>query len=776
MTENRPGLSEIAYRAGTHPDFVTAMLAALASKTMLSRLRTRMPDDPTIALLDAWAVACDVLTFYTERLANESYLRTATDRTSLQELGKLIAFRLNPGVAAQTRLAFTLQRPPGTPAALTPDPGTTPPVLPTAVTLPVGLRVQSVPGPDELPQTFETVAAIEARPEWNSLPVARTTSYAPYADDTEAWVTNTDLKPGDTVLLVNDFGTAVRTLTSAEAGHLQWRETLEDSYNYLFVLRKRISVFGHNAPVWRAMNNEFRVGYATVHEGATPGQAEWPNFTVVLPLVDLDGSHPDVVAGSWAVVAGTAYQVASRTERSRSEFGVAGPVTRLTLDEATGTVGSPREVVVFAVSEPLERAKAPKTSPVDGDKILVEGDATGMLAGREIVVADDDHAEVCVVASTCEVEGGYTDITLAAALTECYDRATCVVFGNVAKATHGETVHQILGSGDARRTFQHFPTQHEPLTYVQADNAEGAASTMSVTVNDVPWSEMRTLFGTAPTNRVYTLTPEPDGPVVTEFGDGVHGARLPSGSQNVRATYRKGLGTLGNLDTEKISLPLDRPLGLTAATNPVPATGGVDPEPESHARQSMPLPVRALGRAVSLRDYADFALAFTGISLADATVLSVHGRRTIVVTVAGPDRAPAPASTVQNLTSALRKAGDPHVRVVVLPHRTATFHIGLKVRLAAPVTLADVEAALRAAFSAQARGFAEPVHRSGVIAVAANVPGVLAVDLDLLYRDEPGLADRLLAESARLDEAGYPVAAELLSLSPDPFDSLEALP
>src|SRR4029079_9804547 len=69
---------------------------------------TRGSDDFTIALLDAWAVAADVLTFYNERLAQESYLRTARERISLQELGRLIGYRLRPGAAAQTALGFVL--------------------------------------------------------------------------------------------------------------------------------------------------------------------------------------------------------------------------------------------------------------------------------------------------------------------------------------------------------------------------------------------------------------------------------------------------------------------------------------------------------------------------------------------------------------------------------------------------------------------------------------------------------------------------------------------
>ena len=127
------------------------MLAALpvrAADRALAGSRTRDPDDPTIALLDAWAVACDVLTFYTERLANESFLGTATERTSLQELGALVAYRLGPGVAAETMLAFALERPPALPpreGAGSRHPARRP--CRSAVVLPAGLRVQSVPGP-----------------------------------------------------------------------------------------------------------------------------------------------------------------------------------------------------------------------------------------------------------------------------------------------------------------------------------------------------------------------------------------------------------------------------------------------------------------------------------------------------------------------------------------------------------------------------------------------------------------------------------------------------
>ena len=60
--------------------------------------------------------------------------------------------------------------------------------------------------------------------------------------------------------------------------------------------------------------------------------------------------------------------------------------------------------------------------------------------------------------------------------------------------------------------------------------------------------------------------------------------------------------------------------GSKGVENPAPASGGVDPETEDAARRSIPLGVRTLGRAVSLLDYEDYALAFTGVVKANATV------------------------------------------------------------------------------------------------------------------------------------------------------------
>ena len=148
---NRPALSSIAYRIGTWADFRESLVAGLSSdaRPSLAKLLTRDGDDFTLGLIDAFACAADVLTFYQERTANENYLRTALDRASLQELGRLIGYEPRPGVAAETWLAFTVETAPVAPAALPPEPGAFVTGVPAQISLPVGLKVQSVPGPDE---------------------------------------------------------------------------------------------------------------------------------------------------------------------------------------------------------------------------------------------------------------------------------------------------------------------------------------------------------------------------------------------------------------------------------------------------------------------------------------------------------------------------------------------------------------------------------------------------------------------------------------------------
>jgi Baseplate J-like protein len=185
---NRPGLTKLDYRLGTHGAFRKAMLSRLSSSAYpeLHRLRTRDAADFSIAFLDACATVADVLCFYQERLANEGYIETAAERRSLLELSRLIGYAPRPGVSASAYLAYTLEK--GAAKA----------------EIPKGSKASTIPGPGEDMQAFETSEALTAHEKWNSIKPRLTepqTSASIREEKLYLKGTATQLKPGDRLLL-----------------------------------------------------------------------------------------------------------------------------------------------------------------------------------------------------------------------------------------------------------------------------------------------------------------------------------------------------------------------------------------------------------------------------------------------------------------------------------------------------------------------------------------------------------------------------------------------
>jgi Baseplate J-like protein len=293
---NRPGLSRISYRVGTHPSFKASMLAALSRPDFpaTAPFTTREDSDFSIALLDAFAVTADILAFYQERLANESYLRTAVQSRSVFELARLVGYQPSPGVAASAPLAFTLNDAPGAP-----DP----------VSIPAGTRVQSVPPPSQSPVVFETAAPLTARIAYNALPAVTTNPVNWRAVTTSLWLEgiSTALKPGDAILFVDidrvahagsdRWGlrtvTAVTLDTTAGRTRIVWDEPLSDSFCQnattvqLQAMRKRASLFGVNAPDPRLLPNTITV------PNYTAGYGDY-TFVHEYAHVDLDGVYPNL--------------------------------------------------------------------------------------------------------------------------------------------------------------------------------------------------------------------------------------------------------------------------------------------------------------------------------------------------------------------------------------------------------------------------------------------------------------------------------------------------
>lgn len=1107
-TANRPGLSALAYRVGTHAAFLETMKARLSSLYLdlprdefdehgqqltdrvypLRGLTTRASDDPAIALLDSWAVVGTVLTFYQEHIANEGYLRTATERRSILELARLVGYALRPGVSASVFLAYTID-----------DNAKEP------VEVPLGAKSQSVPGPGELPQTFETSEALEARAAWNVLKPRMTKPQTRVSIQKGSQVLpgprvylkgiSPNLKPNDPLLI--DFGDGStrqlfrvlevksnaaldRTLVTLDdwlsakklahmdykaqvlaigrrlqdiaerysqtkdfrvsrtgdiaqqaLGHLeslkeadaakaaevltqltqllkvaeenpratrlqQWlgamvkelsdvaaasaaatesarptaasmrpqlpsdpllsilpkltarpsvppRNTLylqrvaerlfprkagsaglqllstfrtdmattfsgalasakvtPDSRIKVYALRLKASLFGYNAPPrpvrldndrkiiitdeWKINNplNQtepvaaFRAypasGFAsltvqftdqscgditsyhwdfgdetkstvrspahkfeeardyivtlTVSGPAGTSQAQsvirvvtesglmnvpQPSVAAALPLVPtyhqpkvifLDAEY-DISPQSWLVIVKPdgseplkiKPEEKSITHQSLVAYGLSGKATRLDL-LATEWISNPamepfstvRGTTVYAGSEELELAEEPVTADIckgaaedDADWIELDGLYSDLKSGRWLVVSGErtDVKDVNnqpvpgvkanelvmlmeVIQDVAREDGRpyyytlkldeneqpmtsplaadrmHTWIRLAKKLEYCYKRDAVTIYGNVVKATHGETRKEVLGSGDGSRALQSSALRQPPLTYIAAPNPSGVESTLKVYVNEVQWPEVDALAGLQPTDRNFITRTNDDGQTTVIFGSGEHGARLPTGLENVRAEYRNGIGKAGNVKAEQISLLMTRPLGVRSVINPQRASGGTNKESRDQARQNAPLAVMALDRLVSVQDYADFTRTFAGIGKATAIRLA-DGRREIVhVTIAGAEDVPIdPTSDLYlNLLLALRQYGDPYQPFQVDVRELLLLVISANVRILPDYVWDTVATQVRTrlldTFSFEQRDLGQDVLLSEVISAIQAVPGVAHVDVDLL--------------------------------------------
>jgi predicted phage baseplate assembly protein len=887
--DNRPGLAALDYRVGTHGRFKASMLAGISGQPALRDLTTRRDDDLSIALLDGWATLLDVLTFYQERLANEGYLRTAAERRSLLELARAIGYELRPGVAAGTYLAFDADDSEGSPRE---------------AFIPVGTRAQSIPGQDELPQSFETVEAITARAAWNALrprqkhtqmvqgPIRRLIFSGTatgleeghrllaihLAERQALRVMTVDAvspppteprAPGHTVVTVEPVDPAAGEISPGYIGvpvalaedppgpvpfngenvdryifgppgwtgaelaarleRLGWTETELASYLdglprpglstplEIHALPLKLSFFGHNAPRWGALPEDWRdtkenpqapypkpwsEGQTTDINEDSQGNFLSSNERVVL----LDQGQPKVLPGSWIVIeeAGTlstrAYRVETAIEQSRSDFGLSGKATRLRLDTKTGLdIFEFRTATAYGASRRLKLADVPIEDEVEGLSVELDGFAIGLrkdqwiaLSGERADLPGVEQTEVRQIAQVFhQLTRGTTRVQFVEGLDHAYTRDTVTLNANLARATHGESRREVLGSGDASQPFQRFALKHKPLTYTAAATASGGESTLEVRVNGVRWHESPDLYRLGQQNRSYVLRRGDDGTTRVLFGDGRRGARLPTGVENITAVYRSGIGLGGHLDAGRISMLATRPLGVTGVTNPVPARGAEDPESRDNARRNAPLTVLTLDRIVSLEDFQSFARSFSGIGKARSDWLWDGRRRVVHVTVASADGTALAedAELLDMLRDAMDGLRDPFQPLVISPFENLLFKTRLRVKVHPDHLPEAVQEAVRSAleerFSFESRDLVQPVAASEVVASAQAVTGVVALDLENLSHDPPFSGPvgggRLLALPARLGAAtpggaDRPVlGAQLLTLAPEGL-TLEDMP
>jgi predicted phage baseplate assembly protein len=1037
-TANRPGLSRLRYRVGTHATFFETMQARLSAEALpeLAALKTREKSDPSMALIDAWATVGDVLTFYQERIANEGYLRTATERRSVLELARLVGYALRPGAASSVYLAYSIEKDSA------------------PVEIPKGARSNSIPGPGEQMQAFETAEPLAARYEWNELKPRLTqpqTAESIARNGLYLKGTATRLKANDPLLLdvgagpvfarvakvdvdsdndrthvvlrresalvkvvdgvkalLEQFRAVERfdvsadaamtkrvlaTLTEIEASadrdpqalaaHIEasalprldeelrtaregrftklepWVAALRGELELaakrleaaklvatpervtamsraigevsilggvakalsiapsvpppgarqlarsvdmafgadadtiprllaalkpplqkvfytawknlpprpsqitVHALRVSAAPFGHNAPLRQTGLSNNRPTFAewdiddpwneppaiviTAAAANAPAAAikpkPGPDFHRPRELY-LDNEY-DIAPDSSVVIdrIDAAPLVVERADgivhRSLAAYGMSGRTVLVKLpsdrqwiqsasDEPFATVRNTR---VYAGSEKLELAHEPMTDDVAGGTIelgdlyedlepgrwvIVTGERTDVLDAARKPIAGIKAAELVMLsaveqksrtdAKNVPLAGDtvHSFITFAKPLAYTYGRATVKVHGNVVKATNGETRAETLGAGDAAKALQQFTLKQPPLTYVSAPTVSGVDSALEVRVNDVKWHEVDSLVSLAPNDTKFTTRTDDDAKTTVVFGNGEHGARLPTGQENVKATYRNGIGKPGNVKAGQVSLLNTRPLGVKEVVNPIRASGGADKDTRDQARKNAPLAVMALDRLVSTRDYADFARSFGGVGKAAATRLTDGRRQVVCVTIAGVDDIPIETASdlYRNLDTAMHRFGDPYVPIRLQVRERLALVVSASVRIHPDYLWDAVEPKIRAAmldsFGFERLELGDDLLLSTAIAVMQGVAGVTYVDVDIFdaisesqllggfgasTAEKLKLRDRIAIEPARtakarrflspgVVDASRILPAQLAYLAPDVPDTL----
>lgn len=576
----------------------------------------------------------------------------------------------------------------------------------------------------------------------------------------------------------------------------------------VFALRRIVSLFGHNAPPQVVAEGETRPWTVAPDENANVLHLE-----SVVPEI-LAGTH--LVIRSFDVVTPPGERIRIRpfirifrtaistSVMNRVAYGLGGPLTRVEVKPGWWSVTASsgdfmgrlfmlalQMATIYGASERLTLSDEPDESPLGtcapsgpsvlgapaldlpSDTIRLDRLIDGLTPGRTIVVTGTKAtiggdgrvrslgvaaAEVAtVVRVSHEVEPSQPDgatrthVQLAAPLSNCYVRSSVRILGNVALATHGETRSEILGSGDARVSRQTFRTQPGPLTYVPADDPSGVSTTLEVRVDDVRWTQVPGAEGPGPADQVFYSAPAGERALV-QFGDGIEGARPRTGQQNIRATYRVGIGAQANVEPHSISTLITRPLGLKAVTNPLSATGGAGPDAQEAIRQRAPLAVSALDRLVSVGDHADFALRFAGVAKAVATQLPIEGRSSVHVTIAAEGDASIDPDDglTRRLKRALRASGDPLLPVFVAARERALLVLSASIRLLPNHRWSVVEPQVRAAvlrrFSFEGRAIGEDALLSDVIDAIQGCDGVDFVDIEGWGAIHEGSVERLATD------------------------------
>jgi hypothetical protein len=610
-----------------------------------------------------------------------------------------------------------------------------------------------------------------------------------------------------------DVGVALVEVMAYVGDYLAYRQDAIATEAYLGTARRRTSIRrharlvdypmhdGHNARAWVHIVADSTVPAAGVLvPRVDPVTKVLTRFLTRIagPALMTDEAAGDAIANQKPEVFEPVADLRIFERHNRLEFHTWGAVDCCLPQGATQATLSGK-VATLAIGDllALEEVAGPKTGfPDDADpahRHVVR--LTDVTFAKDPLAMPDDVTQIewdvadalpfalCVSSTVVDAQG--TSET----------KATAVARGNMVLADHGLTVTELLPDAvPAPALLRHRPDQdrcdpdvadpipprfspvlgRRPLTHLAPhDDASPASAATRTDVGaarpridletgaGAPWHVRRDLLRSAPTASDFVVEVEADDAAHLRFGDGRHGARPAPGTTFV-ATYRFGNGTRGNVGRGAIAHVAPAIAGIASVRNPMPATGGVDPEQIEDVRRFAPVAFLTQARAVTADDYARMAERHEQVQRAAGSFRWTGSWRTAFVTVdplasVPPDAALAPALPVH--LEPYRMAG--HDVRVDTPR-----YVPLEIEMTACVRReyfrADVKRALLDIFSARRLpdgrtgifhadnfSFGQPLYLSRLYAAAYEVDGVESAAVTTFQRQ--GTPDPLPLKAGKIE-------------------------
>lgn len=355
------------------------------------------------------------------------------------------------------------------------------------------------------------------------------------------------------------------------------------------------------------------------------------------------------------------------------------------------------------------------------------------LGEDRVVVVQTDSGAIKSRISAIHASGDNYQLELEDAIPQDATHGNLAINANVATIGHGESRGQrVLGSGDATRSHQTFVLEVNDVSFVpDASQASGVRADLTLQVAGQVWEQVANLKDSASADTHYAVHMTEDGYVKLLFGDGSHGRRLPTGTNNLKVSYRQGVGTGGNLDPGNLTKPVKPHRLVERLEQPVASSGGAAMEDVETLRTSAPATLLTLERAVSLKDFALLARSHSSVWQARAFQLQPgycqHERVEVVVALA--DGAPLLPDLQTNLTEFIHSHAVPGANVSVEDYEPVVISIQVLVRLDYEAfdkeeVQAAVKSALEEKFSLKYRRLGQSLYRGEIYKVVESVTGV----------------------------------------------------